>query len=159
MSHRFASEPSPTQGLPSRARARFGMIVTLVGFFIFLVGAKPGWLGLDRTPVVGFVQIAVFLFGLGLICIGGYFGLAALWRGRARSIVADIGVRLVATGYVISVFTGMADIFGMGTQSLPRVPYFGPWQAVGVVAGQVVIAVGFLMFIPFTKFQAGEPVK
>jgi hypothetical protein len=135
------------------------MIVTLVGFFIFLIGAKPGWLGLDRTPVVGFVQIAVFLFGLGLICIGGYFGLAALWRGRARSIVADIGVRLVATGYVISVFTGMADVFGMGTQSLPKIPYFGPWQAFGVVAGQVVIAIGFLMFIPFAKFQAGEPVK
>ncbi len=159
MTQRFASEPSPAQGLPSRARARFGMSLSLVGFFIFVVGAKPGWLGLDRTPVVGFVQIAVFLVGLGLICTGGYFGLGALWRGRVRTIVADIGIRLVATGYVIAVFAGMADVFGMGTQSLPDIPYFGPWQAVGVVSGQVVIAIGFLMFIPFAKFRAGGPVK
>lgn len=159
MSQRFAHEPSPTQGLPSRMRARFGTTLSLVGFFIFVVGAKPGWFGWDRTPVVGFVQIAVFLVGLGLICTGGYFGLGALWRGLARTITADIGIRLVATGYVIAVFAGMADVFGMGTQSLPDIPYFGPWQAVGVVAGQVVIAIGFLMFIPFRKFQASEPVK
>ncbi len=159
MTQYFARESSPTQGLPSRMRARFGVTLASVGFFILLIGAKPGWFNLDRTPVVGFVQIVVFLFGLGLICIGGYFGLATLWRGRARSIVADIGVRLVATGYVISVFTGMADIFGMGTQSLPKIPYFGPWQAFGVVTGQVIIAIGFLMFIPFTRLQPGKPAK
>jgi hypothetical protein len=28
-------------------------------------------------------------------------------------------------------------------------PYFGPWQSGGVVIGQVVIAIGFLMMIPY----------
>jgi len=124
---------------------------------VFLVGAKPEWFNLDRSPVVGFVQIAVFLIGLALICVGGYIGLAALWGKGQRSIAADIGLRLISTGYVISVFTGMADIFGMGTQPLPAVPFFGPWQARGVELGQLFIAVGFLMMIPFRASQKTEP--
>jgi hypothetical protein len=77
------------------------------------VGAKPGWFGWDRSPVVGFVQIAVFLIGLAMICVGGYVGLVALWDSHPRSIVADIGMRLVGTGYVVAVFTGMADVLAL----------------------------------------------
>jgi hypothetical protein len=98
---------------------------------------------------VGFVQIAVFLLGLAVMCVGGGFGLLSLWRGRGRTIVADIGLRLVSTGYVIAVFAGMADVFGMGSQPLPGVPYFGPWQATGVFIGEVLIAVGFVMLVPY----------
>ena len=112
-------------------------------------GGIADWLGWDRSPVVGFVQIAVFLVGLAIICMGGYIGLLALWGGSQRSIAADIGLRLVSTGYVISVFAGMADVFGMGTHPLPNVPYFGPVQATGVVLGEIVIAVGFLLLIPY----------
>jgi hypothetical protein len=133
----------------SRMRIRTGLFITLAGFFIFIVGAKPDWLGWDRSPVVGFVQIAVFLVGLAIICLGGYIGLLALWGGGQRSIAADIGLRLVSTGYVISVFAGMADVFGMGTHPLPNVPYFGPVQATGVVLGEIVIGVGFLLLIPY----------
>ena len=133
----------------SRSRVRTGLFTTLLGFFIFIVGAKPDWLGWDRSPVVGFVQIAVFLVGLAIICMGGYVGLLALWGSSQRSIAADIGLRLVSTGYVISVFAGMADVFGMGTHPLPNVPYFGPVQATGVVLGEIVIAVGFLLLIPY----------
>jgi hypothetical protein len=134
----------------SNLRIRFGISTVSLGFLIFVIGAKPNWFGWDMSPaVVGFIQIAVFLFGLGLICAGGYVGLSTLWGNEQRSIVADIGSRLVGTGYVIAVFTGMADVFGLGTQSLPKVPYFGPWQAAGVLLGQSVIAVGFLMMIPY----------
>jgi hypothetical protein len=133
----------------SRMRVRTGLFITLAGFFIFTVGAKPDWLGWDRSPVVGFVQIAVFLVGLAIICLGGYIGLLALWGGGQRSIAADIGLRMVSTGYVISVFAGMADVFGMGTHPLPGVPYFGPVQATGVVLGEIVIGVGFLLLIPY----------
>ncbi|MDQ3004215.1 MAG: hypothetical protein M3R47_02340 [Chloroflexota bacterium] len=133
----------------SYLRIRFSLITVSMGSFIFAVGAKPNWFGWDRSPVVGFIQIAVFLLGLALICMGGYVGLSALWGSEQRSILADIGSRLVGTGYVIAVFTGMADIFGLGTQPLPNVPYFGPWQAGGVLIGQAVIAIGLLMIIPY----------
>ena len=103
---------------------------------------------MDRSPVTGFVQIAVFLIGLGMICIGGYLALNALWNGTEKTIAADIGLRLVSTGFVISVASGMADVFGFGSHPLPRIPYFGPWQAIGVMVGEAIIAIGFLMLIP-----------
>ena len=135
----------------SITRIRFGLITTIVGFLIFLLGARPSLFGLDRSPVIGFVQIAMFLIGLAGMCIGGYISMMALWNGNQPSIAADIGMRLVATGYVIAVFAGMADIFGMGSHPLPDVPYFGAWQARGVEIGESIIAIGFLMMVPFKK--------
>ena len=123
--------------------------MTIGGLMVFTLGAKPDWFGWDRSPVVGFVQLSVFLIGLGIICVGGTMGLLGLWNGRGRTIVADIGLRVVSTGYVISVFAGMADVFGMGSQPLPGIPYFGPWQATGVLIGEVLVAIGFLMLIPY----------
>ncbi|HET6846609.1 MAG TPA: hypothetical protein VFH29_07220 [Anaerolineales bacterium] len=149
-----AQAPSPTQpatAQPSGPRLRASLVVCLLGLFVFAVGAKPDWFGWDRSPVVGFVQIAVFLAGLGFLCGGGYLGLLGLWKGYPRTIVADLGLRMVGTGYVIAIFAGMADIAGMGSQPLPGVPYFGPWQAIGVLIGEVVIALGFLMVIPYRK--------
>jgi hypothetical protein len=125
--------------------------ITLIGLLVFLVGARPALFNLDRSPVVGFVQISVFLVGLAIICIGGYICMMAFWRNGDRSIPADIGIRMVTTGYVISVFCGMADVFGFGSQLRPRVPYFGPWQAAGVQVGEAVIAIGFLLLIPYQR--------
>ena len=109
----------------SSRRVQIGLTVTLVGFAVFLLGTRPSIFGLDRSPVIGFVQIAVFLVGLSIICIGGYISLMALWKDRKPTIAADIGLRLVSTGYVIAVFTGMADVFGFGSNLLPEVPNFG----------------------------------
>jgi hypothetical protein len=142
----------------SYLRIRFSLICVGLGLFIFVAGAKPNWFDWDRSPVVGFIQIAIFLVGLALICVGGYVGLSALWGKEPRSIIADIGLRLIGTGYVMTVFTGMADVFGMGSQALPSVPYFGPWQAGGVLIGQFVIAIGFLMLIPYHLHEKEIPV-
>jgi hypothetical protein len=130
-----------------------GLAVSFLGLLIFAIGAKPSWFGWDRSPVVGFVQISVFLVGLALICVGGYISLHALWWGHERTIMSDIGSRLVWTGYVVTVFAGLADIFGMGSQSFPNVPYFGPWQASGVLIGQGIIAIGFLLLIPYRFYK------
>ena len=137
-----------TNGI-SNLRIRFSLITVVIGLLIFTIGTKPNWFGWERTPVVGFIQIVIFLVGLALICLGGFVGLSALWGKEQRSIIADIGLRLVGTGYVITIFTGLADIFGMGSQTLPKEPYFGPWQAGGVLIGEIVIAIGFLMVIPY----------
>jgi hypothetical protein len=106
--------------------------------------------------VTGFVQIATFLVGLALMCLGGYLGLNTLWNGRQKTIAADIGLRLVATGYVVAVASGMADIFGFGNQPLPLIPYFGPWQAVGVMIGEATIVLGFILLIPFRSTEEGR---
>ena len=130
---------------------QYGLTMTLIGFFVFITGAKPAIFGLDRSPIIGFVQIAVFLVGLAIMCIGGYSSLMALWRNQIPSIAVDFGVRIVATGYVIAVFSGMADVFGVGSHPLPGVPFFGYWQARGVMLGEAFIAIGFLMLIPFGR--------
>ena len=143
------SELSQNTVSPAKERASFGGVWAAIGFIVFVIGTKPEWLGLDRSPVVGFVQTAVFTIGMGILCLGGYIGLNSLWNGQEKTIVADFGLRLVATGYVIFVFTGMADIFGLGSHALPEVPFFGPWQALGVELGQIIILAGFIMLVPF----------
>lgn len=132
-----------------KPRIRVSVITTLIGLLVFVIGTKPDYFGWDRSPVVGFVQIALFLAGLAVICLGGYIGLHSLWWNTERTITSDIGSRLVATGYVFAVFAGLADVFGMGSHTFPFVPYFGPWQATGVLIGQGIIALGFLLMIPF----------
>lgn len=140
-----------SKGANGNFRLRVGMILMLVGFVIFLIGAVPDLFGLDRSPVIGFVQIAVFLIGLAVICLGGYICLNVLWNKHPKTILADIGLRLVLTGFVIAVIAGMADIFGFGTQLAPEIPYYGPWQAIGVLFGEITIVVGFIFQIPFKR--------
>lgn len=129
-------------------RERLGLFTCTFGLLIFLMGAAPNWFGLDRSPVVGFVQITVFTLGLGLLAVGGYFTMDALWHNEPKNIAAEIGARLVGTGYVISLASGMADVFGLGTRPLPSVPFFGYWQGGGVLIGEIVMIVGFLLFAP-----------
>ena len=139
---------SPRKNKNEQRRSFAGMIIAAFGFLIFLMGASPELFGLDRSPVIGFVQIAVFLVGLAIICIGGYLSLTSLWNGQQKTIAADIGVRLVSTGYVVAVVSGMADVFGFGSQPWPEVPIFGRWQARGVLIGEIIIAIGFLLLLP-----------
>jgi len=130
-------------------RIRLGFVVTIIGLVLFLLGTKPALFGLDRSPILGFIQIAVFLFGLAFICLGGYITVQALWNGRQKTIVADIGLRLVSTGFLIAAVTGFADLFGFGSQPSPMIPHFGHWQAIGVMIGQVFLIIGFLMMLPY----------
>jgi len=146
-------------------RIQLGLIVAIGGFLVFMVGARPELFLLDRSPVVGFIQITVMLVGLAFICIGGYLSLVGLWKGNQLSIAAELGVRLISTGYVIAVFSGLADIFGLGSHPTPEfVPYFGEWQARGVQIAEGFIAIGMLMMLPYsqnplprTQKPSGEP--
>lgn len=136
-------------------RINIGLGLTIAGFLIFIVGADPGIILLDRSPLVGFLQTAIFSAGLAMLCLGGFISLKACQRsGRIQSLAQDIGLRLVATGYLISLISGMADVFGFGTQSWPSVPFFGPRQAAGVVVGEIIIAIGFLLYLPFSSSRS-----
>lgn len=148
----FQTDTSEFSSLPrpySRRRVQVGLSITLLGFAVFLIGARPGIIGMDRSPIIGFVQIAVFLIGLAIICLGGYTSLMALWKDQKPSLAVEFGVRFVSTGYVVAVFAGMSDVFGFGSHPLPAIPFFGGLQARGVMLGQAVIAIGFLLLIPY----------
>jgi dipeptide/tripeptide permease len=130
-------------------KIRFGLGLTLAGLLFYILGINPAIFGLDRSPFLGFLQIAVFLFGLGMICLGGYIALNALWNGTPKSIAADIGLRLVSTGYVLAFGSAVADIFGYGAQTYPSIPYFGIWQTLGVILGESLVIAGFVLMIPW----------
>lgn len=139
----------------SRTRINISLGITIVGFLIFLLGADPGLVGLDRSPYIGFAQTATFSTGLALLCLGGFLSFKGCQLDKSiQSLAQDIGIRLVATGYLISLISGMADVFGFGTQSWPALPFFGPRQAAGVVVGEIIIAIGFILYMPFFSSKA-----
>lgn len=133
---------------------RLGAALTITGLVFFILGSRPDLFGLDRSEVVGFVQVGVFTFGLFLIVLGGTFSLESLWPANCKTIAADIGLRLAWTGFVIALASGMADVFGLGTRPVTSgAPFFGFWQERGVLIGEIVMIVGFLMMIPYKKPQ------
>jgi hypothetical protein len=135
-----------------RRRIELGLIIAVGGFLILMVGLRPDLFQLDRSPVLGFIQIAVMLAGLAVICVGGYICLSGLWKGRSPSIAAELGLRIISTGYIIAVFAGLADIFGLGSHPYPEfIPYFGEWQARGVQIAEGFIAIGMLLMLPYSR--------
>jgi hypothetical protein len=151
-----AAEEPVTQPLQqSKRRTRLGFILTAVGLALFLLGARPSVYGLDRSPVIGFVQIAVFLAGIAIICVGAFIVMQALRFGKPYSLLFQIGMRFVQTGFVIALFTGLADVLGLGSHPLPK-PFFGPLQSLGVEIGEIVIGLGILMMFPFDRIFPGH---
>lgn len=148
----IGSENEPLEVVPAngRRKIRLGLATTIIGYLIFLLGARPSLFGLDRSYVIGFVQTSVFLIGLGIITLGSYSTLNVYWHNGDKTIAADISSRIISTGYVVCVFTGMADIFGMGSHPLPEV-FFGPLQARGMSIGMAAIAIGFLLMIRYKR--------
>ncbi len=128
-----------------KLRLRIGLALTILGFAVFWLGALPAFFGQDRSPVFGFNQILVVAVGLGFLCLGGCTCLTWLWNGREKSIAADFGWRMAWTGYIIAIWSAMTDVLGFGTKT----QFFGPWQERGLLAGELVMAAGFLMLIPW----------
>lgn len=128
-----------------RRRIQLGLLSTFAGFLLVVLGAKPEFFGMDRSPVIGFIQTAAFLIGLGVIGVSGYFCLMSFWPKGYTTITADFGIRLLATGWLIAVFSGMADVFGFGSHPLTGLVFFGRLQAIGVEIGEMVMGIGLVM--------------
>lgn len=130
------------------------MTVVLLGLFIFLIGISPDLIGMDRSPVVGFVQVGVWLTGLAVLLLGSYLTIRVIRNGLTQSLRADVGVRLIATGYVVAAAASLADFIGIGSHTLPGL-IFGHLQVTGLVLGVLVSLIGVVLFWP----QAGTPME
>jgi uncharacterized membrane protein len=122
----------------------------LLGFFIFVIGVQPDILGLNRSQTVGFVQIGVWLIGLAILLIGAYATVHVVRNGKSTSLRADIGLRLLATGYVVAAVASLADFIGVGAQRMPFIT-FGPVQVIGLVVGVVLSLLGVIFYWPRLK--------
>lgn len=131
------------------------MTLVLLGLLLFLVGIEPDLVALDRSPVVGFVQIGVFLTGLALMLVGGYAAVRVIRNGRENSLRSDVGLRLIATGFVIAASASLADFLSIGSHRMPFV-YFGPLQTAGLILGIVVSLLGLGLYLPFIGRERGQ---
>lgn len=125
------------------------LILDLAGFLGFLLGFRPGWFGLDRSYVIGYVQVFVFIIGIGLVFLCT-FAASKLLRpeGQAISLREDLGGRFAASGFVLAAFSGAADLVGLGSHPLPGAPHFGLLQSLGLVAGLGMMLIGLVMHLP-----------
>lgn len=119
-----------------------GLILTVMA-----VAAEP--LGLGSTPAFGVLQMAAFLVGITLLTLAVYLQLYSRRPSDApRSLQADVGVRLSATGLVLAYVSGFADLFTIGTHVEPAFnrPFVGPLQATGLILGLVAIVLGIFLY-------------
>jgi hypothetical protein len=126
------------------------MSSVLVGLFLFVLGINPNLINMDRSPVVGFVQVGVWLFGLALMYFGAYATLRIYRNKHPLSLRAEIGERLIATGYVVAAAASLADFIGIGSHDIPEL-IFGPIQIAGLVVGVVTALVGVVLYWPRFK--------
>ena len=124
------------------------MTLVLLGFVVFLIGIQPDLIGMNRSPDVGFVQIYVWLTGLAVLLIGAYLTVRVVRNGRPLSLRAEIGVRLIATGYVLALAASFADFLGIGSHALRTGLYFGEVQVLGLVIGLLTCLLGVLLYWP-----------
>ena len=137
---------------------RIWMSAVLVGLFLFVIGINPDVIGMDRSPVVGFVQVGVWLFGLALILFGAYAALRILRNKRPLSLRAEIGERLIATGYVVAAAASLADFLGIGSHKIPEL-IFGPIQIIGLVVGVVTAFIGIGLYWPRRQPKTKGPAE
>ncbi len=131
-------------------RARRWMTIVLLGLFIFVIGVQPDILGLNRSLTVGFVQIGVWLTGLAILLLAAYATVRVVRNGKENSLRADIGTRLLATGYVVAAVASLADFIGVGAQQMPFIT-FGPVQVIGLVIGVILSLLGVILYWPRRK--------
>jgi uncharacterized membrane protein len=131
------------------------MTLALIGLFIFILGIYPNIIGMDRSPVVGFVQIGVWLTGLAMLLVFTTLGVRVVRNGRENSLRTDIGLRLIATGYVFAMAASLADFMGIGSHTLPDI-YYGPVQTAGLVLGIMISLFGILLYWPRKKSEAAS---
>jgi hypothetical protein len=130
--------------------ARLWMTVMLIGLLIFMVGIQPDLIGMNRSITVGFVQIGVWLTGLAILLVAAYSTVRVIRNGKANSLRADIGIRLIATGYVVAAVGSLADFIGVGAHRMPII-HFGYIQMIGLVTGVLLSMLGVILYMPWTK--------
>lgn len=127
--------------------AQLGVFCVVLGGVVLFLGLFPAAVDADSTPGIGIAQILAALGGLSLIVLGAYVVVHALFhRGRPRTLLGDIAIRMGLTGMVLSAAATLADALGFGSHTGSTGPVFGWLQAVGMLFGFGVAALGVLIY-------------
>ena len=120
----------------------------LIGIILVAMSLAAEFLGVDITPGFGVVQIFQLLLGITCLTLGIFIAISKKRRGAPKSLQADIGARLAATGLVFAYITGLSDLVSIGTHVQPRFerPFVGPLQLGGIVLSVLVVIAGILLY-------------
>ena len=132
-----------------RVQRILALIFFILGVGLGAVAVSVDYIGLDLTPGFGAVQMLQFLLGISCLTVAGFLYLYTLRQPDApKSLQADIGIRLAATGLVFMYVAGFADLIGIGTHVDPAFsrPFAGPLQLVGLFMGVLSIIAGMLLY-------------
>ena len=145
-----------------RIQSIFIWFLLIVG--ILLVGFSLGAeiLGLDLTPGFGLIQMVQLLIGLTLLTLAGYIQIYRMRDANTpRSLQADIGIRLGASGLVLAYVAGLSDRLGIGTHVQPAFerPYAGPLQLIGIGVAILLVTVGMLLYFTSRGSQASSSLE
>jgi hypothetical protein len=137
--------------------------------FLFMVGVALTFIaitadyipGLDLTPGFGVVQMFQFLLGVTCLTLAAFVFGYNRRQGAPRSLQADIGVRLAATGLVFAYVAGLSDLIGIGTHVQPRFerPFVGPLQAGGILLGLLSILFGLFLYYTSRGSRASSSLE
>lgn len=125
------------------------ILLWILGVLSVAFALSADWLGLDVTPGFGAVQMVSLLFGISSLTLALFIWLKAHRPADAtKSLQADIGWRLAATGLLFVYVTGLADLIGIGTHVEPAFvrPFLGPLQLAGFALGGIIILVGAFLY-------------
>jgi hypothetical protein len=125
------------------------LVLLFLGIILCTISLGAELIGIDLTPGFGMVQMFQLLLGLTFLTIAAFIYLKQLRPNSApRSLQADIGVRLAATGLVFAYVTGLSDLLGIGTHVEPSFerPFVGPLQLGGLALGVLSIIIGLALY-------------
>ena len=104
---------------------------------------------IDVTPGFGMVQMIQLLLGVSALTLAAFMQIYDRRpTGTPRSLQADIGIRLAATGLVFAYVSGLSDLIGIGTHVEPAFsrPAVGWLQLSGLALGIFSIGIGLLLY-------------
>ena len=133
----------------AQVRRAITILLAFVGALLVGFSLAAEVFGLDLTPGFGVVQMFQLLIGISCLTLAAFLYLYGLRpKGTPRSLQADIGIRLAATGLVFAFVSGLSDLIGIGTHVDPNFerPYAGPLQIGGLLLGIGAILAGLLLY-------------
>jgi len=132
-----------------RGRTIFTIFLFVVGTLLSVLSLGAEIFDLNFTEGFGIVQMVQLLIGLTCLTLAGFLHLHSLRAPNSpRSLQADIGIRLAATGLVFAFVSGLSDLIGIGTHVRPEFerPFVGPLQLGGIILGVLSITAGLLLY-------------
>jgi hypothetical protein len=139
---------SEKNGKTTHIRRKITLGLFGIGLVLITLSIGADFFGLDLTPGFGMVQMFQLLVGLTALTLSLFLHINALRQETPRSLQADIGVRLAATGLVFAYVTGLSDLIRIGTHVQPQFerPFVGPLQLGGLALAVLVIVIGLALY-------------